>query len=110
MEKRELSSFVGEPYRRIENLKRWELLFDDTYLVILDTGKKHGNDMNLVGVSTADLTVRWELGGELETAGSYDGIVNVWIKEGEVWAGTWSGFAYQINPKTGQILQTVFTK
>jgi hypothetical protein len=103
-------SWVGRSYAELEPVKRWELLYDHTYVVMLETGVRRGRDVNLVGVSTADLVVRWEIGGELDSPDQYDGVVNVYVRGGALWAGTWSGFAFRINPETGEIIETVCTR
>ena len=91
-------------------MRRWELLFEEMFLVILDTGRKRGRDVNLLGVRSGDLRVQWEFGGEQCGDDRYDGVVNVWVKGGAIWAGTWSGMHYRIDYRTGEILERQFLK
>ena len=105
-----MNTLIGREYRTFDGKRRWELLFEDMYLVILDTGVERGRDVNLVGVSVADLRVRWEIGGEVDGPHQYDGIVQVWVRNGEIWAGTWSGFTYRLDYRTGEIIERAFSK
>lgn len=105
-----MDTLVGREYRAFDGKRRWELLFEDMYLVILDTGVQRGRDLNLIGVSAHDLRVRWVVGGEIDSPKQYDGIVQVYVRRGEVWASTWSCFNYHLNYRTGEILHREFTK
>ena len=105
-----MSQLVGQEYRAFDGKRRWELQFEDMCIVILDTGLKFGRDQNLVGIASDNLRVEWVLGGEVDSQDQYDGIVNVWIRDGALWAGTWSGFEYRLDYKTVDILEKNFTK
>ncbi len=104
------SSLIGREYRSFDGQRRWELLFESVFIVILDTGVKHGNDHNLVGIDAADLRVRWAVGGVVDSPDQYDGVVNVWIDDCRLWAGTWSGFSLRIDHRSGKIVEQLFTK
>jgi hypothetical protein len=104
------NELIGREYASFDGRRRWELLFEDMHVVILDTGVERGNDCNLVGIAVSDLRVKWAIGGELNSPDSYDGIVKVWVKGGGLWAGTWSGFAYELDHKSGDIVKRVFRK
>lgn len=101
---------LGKEYRSFETQRRWELLFEDVLVVILNTGVRRGRDSNLVGIASDDLRVRWVISGELDIPDQYDGIVNVYVRKGSLWAGTWSGYHYRINHQTGAILERIFRK
>ena len=88
--------------------RAWQLLVDDTWLVIFKSQIRFGNDHNLVGVRADQ--VRWSIGGLVGGDAQYDGIVNVWIKDGAFWAGTWSGYALRFDPRTGTERERVFLK
>ncbi len=105
-----VNPLIGEEYRTFDGKRRWELLFEDMYLVILDTGLTRGRDMNLIGVSADDLRVRWVVGGEVDSRHQYDGVVEVFVRNGEVWASTWSCFTYRLDYRTGEMLERTFTK
>jgi hypothetical protein len=107
MENRDL---IGREYRTFDGKRRWELLFDHVFVVILDTDVQRGKDVNLVGIDASELRVKWALGGVLDSPDQYDGVVNVWVEEGKLWAGTWSGMAYQFDHRTGEILKQLFRK
>ena len=106
----ESNELIGREYRSFDGQRRWELLFEHIFIVILDTGVKRGNDYNLVGIDPRNLRVVWSLGGVVESPDQYDGIVNVWVEDGRLWAGTWSGTAYQIEHETGRILRQEWRK
>jgi|GEM_PF-2369577 hypothetical protein len=101
---------IGKEYIEFDGKRVWELLFEDFYITIVNTGVKTGKDVNLLGIAAKDLKVKWALGGELDSKDSYDGIVNVWIRNGAVWAGSWSGFSYKINHRTGVVIEKIFEK
>lgn len=105
-----MDTLIGQGYRALDGKRQWELVFEDMYLVILETGVERGRDMNLVGVSASDLRVKWVVGGEVDSPRQYDGIVQVSVRGGEVWASTWSGCNYRLNYRTGEILHREFTK
>lgn len=56
------------------------------------------------------MRVKWSLSGILESRDGYDGIVNVWISDGAVWTGTWSGFQRRIDYRTGEVLEEIVAK
>jgi len=105
-----MKSLIGKEYHDFDGARRWEILHEDMFLVILDTGVKRGADINLVGISSDDLIVKWELGGDIDSEYQYDGIVNVYVKDGFVWAGSWCGMHFKIDYKTGKVLEKVFRK
>jgi hypothetical protein len=104
------SPYTGREYRSFDGMRSWELLHEGQLLVIIESGQKRGSDCNLLGFSARDLLVKWSLGGVIDSENQYDGIVNVWMKDGHFWAGTWSGFARRFDPQTGEVLEDVFTK
>ena len=104
------NELIGREYRSFDGQRRWELLFEHVLVVILDTGVERGNDCNLVGIDAQDLRVVWAIGGVLDAPDQYDGVVNVWVEEGRLWAGTWSGTAYQFDHQIGTIIQQVWRK
>ena len=104
------SELIGSEYRSIDGCRRWELLFEHVYVVILNTGVKQGRDLNLIGVDASNLRVKWVIGGVLDSTDMYDGVVNVWVRDGCLWARTWSGFSLKIDHRSGEILEQVFTK
>ena len=105
-----MKTLIGKEYREIESQIKWDLLFEDIILAILNPRIKTGKDFNLVGVSTVDLKVKWELGGTLDDQDRWDGVVNLWVRDGQVHVGIWSGTEYTIDHRTGQIQETIFTK
>ena len=105
-----MDNLIGQDYRNFDGKRKWELLFEDVFLVILDTNKKQGRDINLIGVDIFTLIVKWAVVGEIDSDNQYDGIVNIWIKDGEVWAGTWSGYEYSLNYQTGEIYEKHWRK
>ncbi len=105
-----MESLIGKHYRELESIIEWKLLFEDMYLVILKPRTDKGQDVNLVGISTGDLTVKWELGGVIDHSSSYDGVVNIWVKEGQIHVGIWSGYDQTIDYKTGRVIEERFTK
>lgn len=106
------TTFVGREYREFDSMRRWELLFEEIRLVILDTGLKRGRDVNLIGIASSNLRVLWEFGGAIRSddQSAYDGVTSVHIKGGAVWVCTWGGMHCRIDYRTGEILEGVFLK
>ncbi len=105
-----MQKLIGQEYRNFDRIRKWELLYEDMYLVIIEDNIKSGNDINLLGIDSDDLEVKWAIGGLLDSDSQYDGIVNVYIKDKFVHAGTYSGFELKLNYKTGEIIEKVFRK
>jgi hypothetical protein len=103
-----MDELIGREYKEFDGKKKWELFYEGILLLIFETGKKRGRDINLLGIE--DLKVKWAVGGEIDSNSAYDGITNIWVKNGFVWAGTWSGFEYRLDYKTGKICEKHFTK
>jgi hypothetical protein len=101
---------IGKNYANFDGKRKWELIYENMLLVIIDNNIKSGLDINLLGIDASSLKVKWELGGIIENEKQYDGIVNVYIKDNNVYAGTFSGFELKIDYKTGKILEKVFLK
>ena len=88
---------------------RCELLVDDVHLVILNPQQKRGAGANLVGFGPNG-ELLWRLEPPVRSLDSWDGFVNLWIREGKVWAGSWSGFSLRIGPRSGKVVEQLFTK
>ncbi len=104
------NGLIGREYCSIEGCRQWELLFEQVYVVIINTGVKRGRDLNLIGVDASNLRVKWVIGGVLDSPDLYDGVVNVWVRDGCLWASTWSGFSLKFDHLSGEILEQEFTK
>jgi|TARA_R110000772_G_scaffold103344_1_gene204317 hypothetical protein len=102
--------YIGKNYADFDSKRKWELIYENMFLVIIDNNIKLGLDINLLGIDATSLKVKWELGGIIENEKQYDGIVNIYIKDNFVYAGTYSGFDLKIDYKTGKILEKVFRK
>jgi len=103
-------SLIGREYQSFDGQRRWELLFEGVLLVLLDTGVERGSDHNFVGIGISDLRVRWVVGGVIDSADQYDGIVNVWVIGGQLWASTWSGSSLRIDHQSGAVVERVFSR
>jgi len=95
-------------YRHLDGLKRWELLFEGMFLVLPSSDAPEPWCSELLAFEARGLTLSWRLTPGSRTSG--DHIVNVWIKDGELWAGAWFGESYRLDHVTGTILETRFTK
>ncbi len=105
-----MDDLIGKELREFDDQREWELHYEDMILVILKPRRKFGRDVNLIGVSSDDLRVRWSLGGRISDPDAYDGIKKVVISDGSIWALTSVGFAYKIDYKTGEVLDEEFHK
>ncbi len=96
-----MKSLIGKEYNEIEKTIQWELFYENIFLVIVELE----DSRKLLGIGNKDLKVKWEIGGN-----GNDAIMNIWIKNGYVYAGTWGCWALRLDYKTGKILDKKFTK
>ena len=102
--------YIGKNYADFDNKRKWELLYENMFLVIIENNIKSSLDINLLGIDATSLEVKWEIGGIIESKKQYDGIIDLYIKDGFVHAGTYSGFDLKIDYITGKIIEKVFRK
>jgi hypothetical protein len=96
-------------YRDVDANVQCELLVDDVHLVIVKPQQQRGAEVNLLGFRR-DGELLWHLAPPGRSPDSWDGFVNLWVCEGQIWAGSWSGFSLRINPRSGEVVEQVFTK
>lgn len=48
-------SVVGQDYREFDGMRQWELLFEDTKIVVLAPTVERGRDCNLLGFDSSTL-------------------------------------------------------
>lgn len=96
-------------YHEIALEVQCELLVNGVRLVILIPRRERGAEANLLGFRP-DGELLWRLEPPVNNLDSWDGFVNLWLREGKVWAGTWSGFSIRIDPRSGTIAEQFFTK
>lgn len=96
-----------EKYRHTDGLRRWELLFEGFYLVLLkeDAPKSYANQ--LLAFDGYDSLV-WSLSPHTEQ--DLDHIANIWIKDGCLYAGSYSDYSLKVEHKTGEVIAAKFTK
>lgn len=93
-------------YRNTDGLRRWELSYEGINLVLLNENAPKPYNSELLAFKNLKLV--WRLSPVTET--EYDHIVNVWVKNSEIYAGSFSGYEHRLNYKTGEVLETKFTK
>jgi hypothetical protein len=93
-------------YRHTDGFRRWELLYEGIYLVLL-TDEAPVECSRRLYAFDGMLSLIWVLNPVFETN---DFIVNAWIQNGELWAGSWSCTDFKLNYKTGDILAKKQTK
>ena len=93
--------------RHVDGLKRWELLYEDVWLVLLDEHAPLPWRSELLAFDSSSLQLIWKLTPDRP---ENDWIVQVWIKDGSLFAASWSAFDYRLDRRTGVILDRVFTK
>jgi hypothetical protein len=86
-----------------------ELLVDDVRLVILKPRLERGAEANLLGFRP-DGERLWQVEPPTHSLDTWDGFVNLWIREGKPWASSWSGFSVRIDPQSGRVVEQVFSK
>ena len=90
--------------------KEWELLIDGIWIVILTPTQKLGGESNLClfDSDTGNLLTRFQ--PAVNSKGQWDGFTNVWLKNGQIYTATWSGFEYVINLKLLELTNKKFKK
>jgi hypothetical protein len=83
--------------------------FGDIIVVIYDYMEfpKHGVAKNLYGYSHEGHNI-WI--AENPTTQTNDGYVNFLKGKKGLWVGNFAGYSCQINPKTGRLIEAIFTK
>lgn len=94
-------------YRDTDSYRCWELLYEGFYLVLLSEESPAPYSSQLLAFRGYGELV-WSLSPQ--TTESYDYIVNVWVKNGDIYAGSFSGFEHRLSYITGEVLDTKFTK
>lgn len=98
---------VFREYRDTDGFRRWELLYEGVFLVLLSERAPVPYASELLAFRH-DLQLAWRLSPQLGPEKDY--IANVWIEEGQLWACSFSGYSHRLDPKTGNALETIFTK
>jgi hypothetical protein len=93
-------------YRHTDGHRRWELSCEGVILVLLNEDAPVPYNSELLAFSK--LKLLWRLSPQ--TKSDYDYIVNAWIKGGEFYAGSFSGYEHRLDIQTGEVLETRFTK
>ena len=96
-----------EYYRDTDGLRRWELLYEGIYLVLLKDDSPEPYNSQLLAFDGLGKFL-WSLSPQ--TKQDYDYIVNVWVTDGFIYAGSFSGFNHKLNYQTGEVVETKFTK
>jgi hypothetical protein len=96
-------------YADVADQIMFELLVDDVQIVILKPQRQRGPDANLLGFKPGDELI-WRRVAPVGSSHQYDGFVNLYIRDGNVWVGSQSGFELRIDHRTGAIEEQHFTK
>lgn len=93
----------------VAGLVQFELLVDGVRLVILRPRQEHGAEANLLGFRPSGEVI-WRLAPPVDSPSAWDGFVNLWVQEGQVWVSSWSGFSLRIDHRAGRVIEQIFTK
>jgi hypothetical protein len=95
-------------YKHTDGIRKWELYYKGVFLIFL-----HEN----APMPYANQLIAFEPFGKLlwvvvnpTTKQEHDYIVNVWIKNGSLYGGSFAGYDLKINPENGDVIETKFTK
>ncbi len=94
-------------YRDTDGLRRWELLYEGYHLVLLDNAKApkpYASEL----LAFKNLRLVWRLSPK--QGSGLDQIQDIYISNGKVHAGSFSGWNHEIDYKTGEVLSEYFTK
>lgn len=93
-------------YRNTDGYRRWEFSYEGVILVLLNENAPKPFNSQLLAFK--NLKLIWCLSPQ--TKAEYDYIVNVWVKDKQFYAGSYSGYEHRFNYQTGEIYETRFTK
>jgi len=84
--------------------------FNFVEIIILKPKEKNSPESNLLifNIESGDLINRPK--PPVEAKGQWDGYVNFYTKASKLCVGSWSGYTFEINEKTGQLINGKFTK
>jgi hypothetical protein len=94
--------------RDVDKFKKWELLYEDVYLVLLGEHAPLPWRSELLAFDSSTLRLLWRL--TPKEGPENDWITGVWIRGGKLLASSWSCFTYTLDRRTGDVLECVFTK
>ncbi|UDM63524.1 hypothetical protein KIJ96_21445 (plasmid) [Pseudoalteromonas piscicida] len=94
-------------YKHTDGARRWEFSYEGVFLVLLqeDAPKPYANQL-----------LAFEPFGKLlwvvnpATQQEHDYIINVWVKNGSPYAGSFAGYDLKVNLENGDVIETKFTK
>src|ERR1041385_1230519 len=81
--------------RDVDKFKKWELLYEDVYLVLLGEQAPLPWRSELLAFDSSTLQLLWKLIPKEGT--EKDAIVSVWIRDGKLRAASWSCFTYTLD-------------
>lgn len=93
-------------YRNTDGYRRWEFSYEGIKFVLLNENAPAPYNSELLAFKNLDLI--WRM--PPQTKSDNDFIVNIWVKNNEFYAGSFSGFEHRFNYKTGEVIETKFTK
>ncbi len=93
-------------YRNTDGYRRWEFCYEGITLLLLNENAPKPFNSELLAFQNLNLI--WRLSPQ--TKEDYDHISNVWFKDGQFYAGSYSGYEHRFNFKTGELYETRFTK
>lgn len=91
----------------VDTLKRWELLYEDVHLVLLNDTAPLPFRSELFAFDASTLNLLWKLTPDRPEE---DSIMSVWIRDGNLFAASWSCLTYCLDRRTGAVLDRKFTK
>ncbi|RDH43705.1 hypothetical protein [Zooshikella ganghwensis] len=84
--------------------------FGSIELIILKQSEKRSPESNLLIFNAESGVLLNRPNPPVSSKGQWDGYVNFYTKSGKLYVGSWSGYTYEINENTGQLINGIFTK
>ena len=97
-------------YNEIQNEIKWELLFEKYLIVLLEHKKEFGPESNLLTFNSENLEHIKTFEPPVKSENQWDGFINVWIRNGKPFVGSWSGFEFEIDLINSELKNKKFTK
>ena len=94
-------------YKQTDGMRRWELLYEGVFLVLLQERAPLPYSNQLLGFEPFGKLL-WSVNPATKDERDY--IVNVWVKNGFLFAGSYMGYELKINHESGNVIDTKFTK
>lgn len=94
----------------VQDRIKQQMLFEDIWIVILEPNKDVGPESNLLIFGGPHQEMIRQFDPPVTKGGYWDGWVNFWVRDGKIFAGSWSGYQFELDTKKRELINGLFTK